>query len=254
MPEAPVSFRDHVSNQDMDGHRRWLYPRVVAGPLYRYRSYVAYGLLAFLFVMPWVSVNGHPLFLFNVLERRFIFFGVPFFPQDFYLVAIGLLTFIVFIIVFTVAYGRVFCGWVCPQTIFLEMVFRKIEIWIEGDYKARQRLDDGPLTREKFLKKTLKHGLYLLISFAIANTFLAYVIGKDELLRLQTDNPLNHLGGLTALLVFTGAFYFVFARFRELVCIVVCPYGRLQGVMLDRRSIVVAYDPCLLYTSPSPRD
>ncbi|WP_420150615.1 cytochrome c oxidase accessory protein CcoG [Spirosoma sp.] len=222
--------------------RQWLYPKVVKGRYYRWRTVVAWVLLAMLFAGPFLTIDGQPLFLFNVLERKFNFFGVTFWPQDFYLVAIGALVLIIFIVLFTVIYGRVFCGWICPQTIFLEMVFRRIEIWIEGDSNARKRLDAAPWTTEKILKKTAKHTLFFLISFAISNTFLAYIIGKDALLEIMTDNPANHLGGLAAILVFTGLFYGVFAYVREVVCTAICPYGRLQSVLLDKQSVVVTYD------------
>jgi cytochrome c oxidase accessory protein FixG len=236
------NYRDHLSNVTQAGKRIWIYPRIVVGQFYKLRTYFSWVLLGLLLGLPWVEIDGHPIFLFNVLERKFIFFGVTFFPQDFHLVAIGLLTFIVFIILFTVIFGRVWCGWACPQTIFMEMLFRKIEILIEGDHNAQRRLDAQPWTTEKIWKKSLKHVIFVKISFVIANVFLAYIIGKKELLAIIFDNPLNHLVGLLAILIFTGVFYFVFARFRELVCIVVCPYGRLQGVMLDKKSIVVAYD------------
>ncbi|GAA4452121.1 cytochrome c oxidase accessory protein CcoG [Nibrella saemangeumensis] len=236
------TFRDHLSNARDNGDRKWLHPRVIKGPLHRWRTVVAWVLLTALFTGPFLSYDGHPLFLFNVLERQFIVFGVTFWPQDFHLVAIGLITFIVFIILFTVVYGRVWCGWACPQTIFMEMVFRKIEIWIEGDHNARKRLDAAPWTTDKVLKKTAKHTIFFLIAFVISNTFLAYIIGKDALLEIVTDNPANHLGGLASILIFTGAFYVVFAKLREIVCITICPYGRLQGVLLDKNSIVVAYD------------
>ncbi|MES2519943.1 MAG: cytochrome c oxidase accessory protein CcoG [Bacteroidota bacterium] len=237
-----TNYRDHLSNVTDSGKRIWIYPRIVIGQFYKLRTYFSWLLLGLLLGLPWVEVDGHPIFLFNVLERRFIFFGVTFFPQDFHLVAIGLLTFIVFIILFTVIFGRVWCGWACPQTIFMEMLFRKVEILIEGDHNAQRRLDQQPWTTEKIWKKTLKHSVFLLLSFFIANVFLAYLIGKKELFAIIFDNPLNHLVGLFAIAIFTTVFYFVFARFRELVCIVVCPYGRLQGVMLDKKSIVVAYD------------
>lgn len=235
-------FRDTLPTADASGGRRWLYPRGISGRLTRWREAVAVVFLIALFAGPFVWIDGHPLFLFNVLERRFIFFGVPFWPQDFYLVAFGLVTFIVFITLFTVVYGRVFCGWACPQTIFMEMVFRKIEVWIEGDYTARQRLDAAPWTTEKMAKKGAKHGLFLLVSFAISNTFLAYIIGRDGWLTLVTDNPANHLRGLAMMGVFTGVFYLVFARLREIVCNTICPYGRLQGVLLDKNSLAVVYD------------
>jgi cytochrome c oxidase accessory protein FixG len=235
-------FRNQLSNTSQIGKRLWIYPRIIVGKLYKLRTVFSWVLLAALFGLPFIEVDGHALFLFNILERHFIFFGVTFFPQDFYLVAIGLLTFLVFIILFTVVFGRVFCGWVCPQTIFLEMVFRKIENWIEGDYKAQKRLDEAPWTFNKFFKKALKHKIFFLISFVIANTFLMYIIGKKELFNIILDNPANHLVGLMAILVFTFLFYAVFAHVREIVCIVACPYGRLQGVLLDKKSIVVAYD------------
>ena len=231
-----------MPNQQANGKRQWVYPRATSGVYTRWRNIVAWVLLACLFAGPFVWVDGHPLFLFNVLERRFIFFGVTFWPQDFYLVAIGLLTFIVFIALFTVVYGRVFCGWACPQTIFMEMVFRKIENWIEGDFRAKQRLDASPWTAEKIGKKVAKHGMFLLISFVISNTFLAYIIGRDGWLTLVTDNPANHLAGLSSMLVFTGVFYGVFAYLREIVCTTICPYGRLQSVLLDKNSLIVAYD------------
>lgn len=241
-PSSQSSFRDIVPTANTSGGRRWLYPRSITGRFTRWRTVVAVVLLVALFAGPFVWVDGHPLFMFNVLERRFIFFGVPFWPQDFYLVAIGLVTFIVFIALFTVVYGRVWCGWACPQTIFMEMVFRKIEVWIEGDYNARMRLDAGPWTTEKIWKKSLKHGVFFLISFLISNTFLAYLIGRDQWLLLVTDNPENHIAGLTSMLIFTGVFYLVFARLREIVCTTICPYGRLQGVLLDKNSLIVAYD------------
>lgn len=235
-------FRSHLPNQKENGGRQWLYPRSTSGKFTQWRRVVAVVLLVALFAGPFVWVDGHPLFLFNVLERRFIFFGVTFWPQDFYLVAIGLITFIVFIALFTVVYGRVFCGWACPQTIFMEMVFRTIEGWIEGDFNARKRLDAAPWTVEKIVKKTSKHGVFLLISFGISNTFLAYIIGRDQWLTLITDSPAQHVTGLFAMLVFTGVFYAVFAYLREIVCTTICPYGRLQSVMLDKNSLVVAYD------------
>lgn len=237
-----TNYRDHLSNVTQAGKRIWIYPRIVAGQFYKLRTYFSWLLLGLLLGLPWVEVDGHPIFLFNVLERKFIFFGVTFFPQDFHLVAIGLLTFIVFIILFTVIFGRVWCGWACPQTIFMEMLFRKVEILIEGDHNAQRRLDAQPWTTEKIWKKSLKHFIFIVLSFVIANVFLAYLIGKKALLVVIFDNPLNHLVGLFSIIIFTAVFYFVFARFRELVCIVVCPYGRLQGVMLDKKSIVVAYD------------
>lgn len=236
------SFRDSIGTVDDEGKRNWIYPKKPKGRFYKWRTWVSIFLLALLFSGPFLRINGKPLLLINILERKFIIFGQVFWPQDFYIFVLVMLAGILFIVLFTVVFGRLFCGWVCPQTIFMEMVFRKIEYWIEGDYKHQKRLNQGPWTKEKIRKKTLKHSLFFLIAFLISNTFLAYIIGSEELIEIITDNPLNHLGGFISILIFTGVFYWVFAWFREQVCIVACPYGRLQGVMLDRSSIVVAYD------------
>ena len=235
-------FRNHLYNQSKDGKRLWIYPGRIIGQFYRYRSYFSYFLLIALFGLPWVERNGQAIFLFNVLERKFIFWGVPFFPQDFHLVALGLVAFLIFISLFTVLFGRIWCGWACPQTIFMEMLFRKIEYWIEGDDKAQRRLDESPWTQEKILKKGSKHALFLVLAFAISNTFLMYVVGKADWLKLIQEPIEQHFVGFSAIWIFTGVFYFVFARFREMVCMVVCPYGRLQGVLLDNNSILVQYD------------
>ncbi|MFN6946025.1 MAG: cytochrome c oxidase accessory protein CcoG, partial [Cytophagaceae bacterium] len=151
--------------------------------------------------------------------------------------------------VFTVIYGRVFCGWVCPQTIFMEHVFRRIEYFIEGDYKKQIALDKASWTREKLVRKSAKHFVFFTISFLISNIFLAYIIGSEALFEIINEPISQHLGGISTILVFSGVFYWVYARFREQVCTVVCPYGRLQGVLLDRNSVVVAYD----YVRGEPR-
>lgn len=242
--QTPVDdyVRSHLPNQRADGGRRWLYPRETTGRYTRWRTALAWGLLVALLAGPFVRVDGHPLFLFNVPDRRFIVFGVLFWPQDFYLVAIGLITFIVFVALFTVVYGRVWCGWACPQTIFMESVFRPIERWIEGDYRARQRLDAAPWTAEKVARKTAKHTVFFSIAFVVSNAFLTYLMGRDGWLMLVTDNPARHAGGLVAMLTFTAVFYGVFAYLREIVCTTICPYGRLQSVLLDKHSLLVAYD------------
>ncbi|UBM58550.1 cytochrome c oxidase accessory protein CcoG [Marinilongibacter aquaticus] len=235
-------FRNHVSNTDAEGNRLWIYARIVKGKFYKYRSQFSWLLLAMLFAFPFIKVNGNQFFMFNIIERRFNFFGIQFYPQDFHLVALGMLITLVFIALFTALFGRVWCGWACPQTIFMEMVFRKIENWVEGDYRAQKRLDDAPWNWDKISKKGFKHFIFFTISFLIANTFLAYIIGSDTLFQIILDNPSNHLGGLAFLIVFTFVFYFVFAKFRENVCTVVCPYGRLQSSLIDKRSLIVGYD------------
>jgi len=242
--EAPKneSFRDSIGTIDEEGKRSWVYPTKPSGKFYEYRKYVSYFLLAFLFAAPFIKINGNQFLLFNFLERRFNIFGFPFWPQDFHLFVISMLIGVVFIILFTVAFGRIFCGWICPQTIFLEMVFRRIEYAIEGDRGKQIRLDKQVWNAEKIRKKGLKWFIFFIISFLIANVFLAYIIGSDKLLEYILEGPTENWNTLISLTIFTGVFYFVFAWFREQVCIIACPYGRLQGVLLDNKSIVVAYD------------
>ena len=235
-------FRDSIGTINEEGKRSWVYPKKPEGKLYEYRKLVSYVLLIFLFSAPFSHINGNQFLMFNVLERRFNIFGFPFWPQDFHLFVIIMITGVVFVVLFTVAFGRLFCGWICPQTIFMEMVFRRIEYWIEGDRGKQMRLDKMPWNAEKLRKRSIKWSIFFIISFLIANVFLAYLIGSDRLIEYITDGPANHVGTLISLLIFTSVFYFVFAWFREQVCIIVCPYGRLQGVLLDNKSIVVAYD------------
>ena len=236
------SFRDSIGTIDETGHRKFIFPKKPSGKLYEYRKIVSYFLLAILIANPLIKINGNQFMMFNVLERRFNIFGFPFWPQDFYLFVLFMILGVVFVILFTVIFGRIFCGWICPQTIFLEMVFRRIEYWIEGDRGAQIRLAKQELNAEKKRKKGLKWSVFLVISFFIANVFLAYLISSDELFKMIEDGPESHLSTLIALLIFTGVFYFVFVWFREQVCIIACPYGRLQGVLLDNKSINVAYD------------
>lgn len=242
MPQDQENFRDSIGTINAEGKRAWVFPKKPSGRFYEYRKYVSYFLLLFLFASPFIKVNGNQFLMFNVLERRFNIFGFPFWPQDFHLFVISMIIGVIFIALFTVAFGRIFCGWMCPQTIFMEMVFRRIEYWIDGDRGAQIKLDRQPWNAEKIRKRTTKWLIFFLISFLIANVFLAYLIGSNRLIQYITDGPLQHVSTMISLLIFTGVFFWVFAWFREQVCIIACPYGRMQGVLLDNKSIVVAYD------------
>jgi len=242
LPDGRETFRDSISTISKEGSRAWIYPKKPKGTLHRKRIVVSIILLILMFTGPFMKVNGHPLMLFNVVERKFFVFGIPFWPQDFILFVLAFITFVVFITLFTAIFGRIWCGWACPQTIFMEMVFRKIEYWIEGDHNKQIALDKAQMSGDKIIKKLSKHSIFFLLSFLIANTFLAYIIGFDQLKLLAVDGPGAHMVGFSALVIFTGVFYGVYARFREQVCLVVCPYGRLQGALLDRNSVVIAYD------------
>ncbi len=243
------SFRDSVATISKEGNRNYITPQKPKGKLYNLRSYFSYFYLALFFTLPFLKISGEPVFLINILERKFILFGKIFWPQDFFIFAIGLLTFIVFVILFTVAFGRLFCGWACPQTIFMEMVFRKIEFWIEGDAAQQRKLKAMPWNAEKLLKRGTKIIVFFSLSFLIANFFLGYIIGIDEVGKLVEEGIFVHFGTFSALVIFTLVFFFVYLWFREQACLIVCPYGRLQGVLLDKNSILVAYD----YVRGEPR-
>ena len=241
-PSSDQSFRDHLATVDAKGHRKWIYAQKPRGKWYNVRTYISWGFFILFFTLPFVSVNGQPLFLFNVPAARFILFGKVFWPQDFFIFGLTMVTFIIFIILFTAAFGRLFCGWVCPQTIFMEMLFRKVEYLIEGDATQQRLFNNAPWTTRKVLRKTLKHVSFYLLALIIANTFLSYIIGVRELWKIMTEPVTEHIAGLFSLLVFSSVFYGVYAFFREQVCTVVCPYGRLQSVLLDKNSMIVAYD------------
>lgn len=240
--EENNTYRDTISTVDTKGKRVWVFPKKPSGWWYNKRKLLSYFLLAFLFAGPFLRIGGQPLLMLNLLDRHFVILGQTFHPQDFHLFALAMITFVVFIILFTVVFGRLFCGWVCPQTIFMEMVFRRIEYLIEGDWKDQMRLKKLPWNKEKIIKKGSKNLIFWLISFFIANTFLAYIIGSEALLDIVTSPVNEHFGGFVAIAIFTTVFFAVFSLAREQVCTFVCPYGRLQSVLLDRNSLVVAYD------------
>lgn len=240
--ENDGSYRDRISTIDQSGKRKWIYASQPAGRYYNARMYLSVFYLLLFFGLPLVKFRGEPFLLLNIIERKFVVFGFVFWSQDFYLFGITMILFIVFIIVFTVAFGRLFCGWACPQTIFMEMVFRKIEYWIEGDAPKQIRLNTMSWNCEKISKKGLKVVVFYLLSFLIGNAFLAYIIGAESLFDIITDPVGLHRKGLLAMLLFSAIFFFIYLWFREQVCTVVCPYGRLQGVLLDKHSVVVAYD------------
>jgi cytochrome c oxidase accessory protein FixG len=243
------TFRDSVGTIDQKGKRKYIFPKKPKGWFTDRRTFASIVYLIVFFTLPWIKMNGEPFIMINVLKRKFIIFGQIFGPQDFFIFALAMITFIVFIILFTSIFGRIFCGWACPQTIFMEMVFRKIEYWIDGDSNKQQQLKAMPWNAFKIRKRAIKIIVFYLISFIIANYFMAYLISMDEVLRYVHEGIGVHASTFIALLIFTSIFFFVYYWFREQVCIVVCPYGRLQGVLLDKNSIVVAYD----YVRGEPR-
>lgn len=235
-------FRDRIATVDESGKRKWIYAYQPKGFFYNVRTFLSIFYFIVFFGLPFVKVDGRPLFLFNIPNAKFILFGKIFWPQDFFIFGITMITFVFFIILFTAAFGRLFCGWACPQTNFMEMMFRKVEFWVLGDAPAQRQLKEAHWNAVKIAKVSLKHLLFYALSFIIANFFLAYIIGVDDLYKIITEPVLLHVVGFSSLLIFSAVFYAVYAFFREQACTVVCPYGRLQSVLLDRNSMIVAYD------------
>lgn len=235
-------YRDTLATVDAEGKRIWVYPKKPKGRHHKARIVVTTVLLSLLFAGPFIKIGGQPLLLFDILERKFVIFGMPFWPQDFHIFGLATITFFVFIILFTVVFGRLWCGWACPQTLFMEMVFRKIEYWIEGDANQQRKLNKAPWGPDKILKKGFKHLVFILIAILIAHTLMAYLVGIERVKELVSQPIFENLSGFVGLVAFTGIFYGVFAHLREQACTSICPYGRLQGVLLNKDSIVVAYD------------
>ncbi|AMR42090.1 cytochrome c oxidase accessory protein CcoG [Elizabethkingia anophelis] len=236
------TFRDSVGTMDNTGKRKWVFPRKPKGKYTNYRNIVSTILLIVFFVLPFLKINGNPVLKFNILDREFFIFGQPFYPQDFFILTIGAITGLIFITLFTVVFGRIFCGWICPQTIFMESVFRKIEYLIEGDRNKQMRLDAQPWNTEKIWKRGLKWSIFILISLIISHLMFSYIVGYERVLEIMKEGPVKNYDNFLVMILFSAAFYFVFAWFREQVCTLVCPYGRLQGVLIDKKTINVFYD------------
>ena len=238
----PETYRDSIGTMEQSGKRKWVFPRKPKGKYTNYRNIVSYLLLVIYFAIPFIKINGNPLLLFNVIDREFFIFGQPFYPQDFFILTLGAIASLIFIIVFTIAFGRIFCGWICPQTIFLEMIFRKIEYAIDGDRNKQIKLANQEWNSEKIMKRSLKWSIYILISLIITHIMFMYIVGYEEVINIISQGPFENLTNFVVMILFTAAFYFVFAWFREQVCTLVCPYGRLQGVLIDKDTINVFYD------------
>ena len=236
------AFRDRIATVDESGKRKWIYAYQPKGKFYNIRTVLSVFYFLIFFGLPFIEIDGRPLFQFNIPEAKFIIFGKIFWPQDFFIFGLTMVTFVFFIVLFTAAFGRLFCGWACPQTNFMEMMFRRVEYWVLGDAPAQRQLKNAAWTGKKIFKVGLKHVLFFLLSFIIANFFLAYIIGIKELEKIIREPVTEHVAGFASIIVFSGVFYCVYAFFREQACTVVCPYGRLQSVLLDKNSMIVAYD------------
>ncbi|MEC9374589.1 MAG: cytochrome c oxidase accessory protein CcoG [Planctomycetota bacterium] len=235
---APQPKDRVLSTLNQDGTRRWLRPRLSLGRFLLRRRIVAWALIAVFTLIPYLRMNGKPIILLDIVHREFTFFGATFLPTDTLLLALFIVSVFVTIFLITALFGRVWCGWACPQTVYMEFLFRPIERFFEGGpgHKAKMK---GPLG----LRKALKFATYLLASMFLAHTFLAYFVGVEQLYRWVQGSPFNHPIAFLVMAGVTGAMLFDFGFFREQLCIVACPYGRFQSVMLDRNSLIISYDP-----------
>lgn len=239
--QTPDRFRDQLASVTRDGQRIWMYPKKPRGRLAAWRTLASLLQLAIFFALPFVTINGHPAVLLDVFERKFILFGNLFWPQDMYLFGLAFLTFMAFLLFITTTFGRLWCGWLCPQTLFLEMVFRKIEYYLEGDGPRRRQLDQEPHRPGKISRKAAKHAVFAALSFVITCCAASYIVGTHKVLTVVAA-PAQHALGFVLLAAACCLFYGVYGWFREQMCLVVCPYGRLQSVLQDANTITVSYD------------
>lgn len=234
--------KERLATTDETGKRVYLYPAGVKGKYHSRKQWVHPLLLLIFLILPWIYVGGRQLLLLDVAHREFYFFGLHFRAHDAPFVLFLLLGFTFLIGLITAIWGRLWCGWACPQTVFTEALFRKIETWIEGNHRDRKALDEGEWNQAKILKKSAKWALFALVSLVITHSFLAYFVGSRELLGMVSSSPAENWESFLVIFFTTGLILFDFGWFREQFCVIMCPYGRFQSVMLDSHSMVVGYD------------
>ncbi len=233
---------DSVYTINADGSRNFLHPADVHGRWQVRKNFIWTILLAVYLVLPWIEIGGNPAVLFDIPGRTAHIFGTAFTNQDFPLMFFLLVGFGLTLFMVTSLWGRVWCGFACPQTVFMEGVFRRIERWIEGPRLARIRRDLGPWSPDKAWRKILKHGVFLGLCWLFAHAFIAYFMPAKELAHVVTGSPRVHLGAFVWGMVWTAVLYFDYAWFREQTCLIICPYGRLQSTLIDPDTIVIGYD------------
>jgi cytochrome c oxidase accessory protein FixG len=233
---------ERMSTTDEEGHRVYIYPEDVKGKWKDRRHFLYWALIVLYLVVPWIYINHKPMLQLDIFHREFTLFGNTWFGMEPILIFLTLVSGIFFVGFMTSLFGRVWCGWACPQTVFIQALFLKIEKFVEGSSRQRRGTEHDPLTFKKFFKKTIKWTLYLLVSLHIAHTFAGYFLGPRELLQMTLHSPLDNMGIFIGVMIFTTIILIDFGWFREQFCIIACPYGKIQSVMMDADSLVVAYD------------
>lgn len=239
-PRIPQAEEQVLSTLNVDGSRRWIHPRLSRGIYLKRRRIVAAVLMVVFLVIPYLRLGGKPLVLLDLPHRQFTLFGVTFLPTDMLLFMLLFVASVVAIFLATAMYGRVWCGWACPQTVYMEFLFRPIEHWLEGGPRGSKKLDRR---RGLHPRRILKYAIFLLFAMVLAHTFLAYFVGVDQLAQWVRRSPVEHPTSFLVMLITTALVFFDYAYFREQTCIVACPYGRLQSVLLDPQSLIISYDP-----------
>jgi cytochrome c oxidase accessory protein FixG len=238
----PKLFNDRLTTTDEQGHRVRVIPMAVHGYFQKMKDKVHLFLVLFFLALPWIKVGQYPALLLDVPNRRFFLLGHLFLPQDvpgvFFIIAF----FAMALLFFTALYGRVWCGWACPQTVFIEGFFRRVERWIEGNHLEQRELDKRPWDFFKIRVKSFKWFLFVLGSLVVTHSFLAYFVGADNVLHMILRSPAENPGSFAVVMVSTAVILFDFGWFREQFCLVACPYGRFQSALMDENSLTIAYD------------
>lgn len=242
MDSSQEGSSTQLTTIDSKGQRLWVYPSDVSGRYRTWRTRINGALVIFFLLLPWLRFGGHQAVLFDFLNGRFSIFGLRFWAHDAPILLFILAGAAVSLAFVTSVWGRLWCGWMCPQTVFVDGVFRRIERWVEGNSIRRRQLDQSPMSREKVIKKALKWSIYTAVALILSHSFMAYFIGTEKLAAMVAGAPAQNWGIFVAMWVMTAAVLFDFGWLREQFCTLLCPYGRFQSVLMDERSLAVAYD------------